>query len=89
MAQPRIERMLNEVRITSYGKLAVLTIAALVVVVIVALTSMTSAELTAGDTTQLPQTDTAPALKTGNGFSYFPEEYVNEATEPSEHIPAH
>ena len=89
MEQPRIERMLNDVRITNYGKLAVLTIAAVLVVVIVALTSVTSSELTAGDRTQLPQTDSAPGSQTGNSSSYFPGQYVNQATEPSEHIPAH
>ena len=89
MAQSRIERMLNEARITSHGKLAILTIAAVVVAVIVAVTSVTSGELTAGDRAQLPQTDTAPVVQTGNSASYYPGQYVNQATESSEHIQAY
>ena len=82
MTQSRIERKLNEVRIKSHGKLAVLTIAVAAAAAIVAVTSMTSGELTAADrNTVLP-------LETGIGFSYFPAQYVNQATEASELVQA-
>jgi hypothetical protein len=85
MAQSRIERMLKEVRITSYGKLAVLTIAAAGAAVIVTITSLTSHELTAADRAALQTADTASPLRTDSS-SYFPAQYVNQATEASEHI---
>ena len=89
MAQSRIERMLNEVRVTSYGKLALLTIAAAAAAAIVTVTSMTSTELPAADRAGPPQTaETAPP-QTGEGSSYFPAQYVNQATEASEHIQAY
>jgi hypothetical protein len=89
MAQSRIERMLNEVRITKYGNLAVLTIAAAAVTAIVTVTSMTSSELTAADRGGPARTgDAVPSLQTGNGFSYFPAQYANQATEAGEHIQA-
>ena len=81
MAQSRIERMLNEVRITSYGKLAVVTIAAAFIAAFVAMTSMTSGELTAGEPA------VAPAAS--EDFVYFPNQYVNKGTEPTEHIQAY
>jgi hypothetical protein len=74
--------MLNEVGITNHGKLAVLTIAAASAAAIVAVTSMTSSELTAAGR------DTALALETSNSFSYFPGQYVNQATEASAHVQA-
>lgn len=80
MAQSRIERMLNEVRITSYGKLAILTIVAAVAGLFLAVTSLTSGELSAGEAE-------SPPYQSGN-FTYFPSQYVNQATEPSEHIQA-
>jgi len=89
MARSRIERMLNEVRITNHGKIAVLTIAAAVVAVVVGVTSLTSSELTAADTTRAQQTgDTAAPLQTNTGSSYFPRQHDNQAAEASEHIQA-
>ena len=75
MARSRIERMTDEVRITSYWKIAVLTIVAAVVAVIVGVTSMTSGELTASEPEAAPDK--------GSDFVYFPSQYVNKATEPS------
>ena len=77
MSQARIERMLNEVRITSYRKIAVLTIVAAVAAVVLGITTLTSEQLTAGETESSPQT--------GSDFVYFPSQYINQATEPSEH----
>ena len=88
MAQSRIERMSKEVRITSYGKLAVLTIAAVGAAVIVTTTSMTSSELTAADRAALQTGATASALHT-HSSGYFPAQYVNQATEASEDIQAY
>ena len=89
MAQSRIERKLNEVRVTSHGKLAVLTIAAAAVAAILTVTSMTSSELTAADRTGIAQAgDAAPAPHASSGFTYFPTQYVNQATEAGEHIQA-
>ena len=82
MTQSRIERMLNEVGITNRGKLAGLTIAAAATAAIVTVTSMTSTELTAADR------HTALPMQTSNGFSYFPGQYVIQATEASDHIQA-
>ena len=48
--------------------------------IFVALMSMTSGELTASE--QIP----TPA--TSDDFTYFPSQYVNQATGPSEHIQA-
>ncbi len=81
MTQSRIERMTNEVRITSYGKLAVLTIAAIAAVVILSIASITSGETTAGET------DTAPAGEK-ESFTYFPGQYTNQGTAPSDHVQA-
>ena len=80
MTQSRIERMVDEVRITSYWKIAVLTIAAAAVAVIMAITSMSTAETTAGETT------TPPVISVDS--TYLPGQYVNKATGPSEHIQA-
>lgn len=74
----RIRRMLKDVRINSYAKLAVLTIAAAGTAIFVALTSMTSGNLTAG------QTVAAPAVS--EDFVYFPGQYVNKAIGPSEPV---
>jgi len=82
MAQSRIERMMNEVGITNHGKLAVLTLVAAAVAAIVTTTTLTSGELTAADR------DTALAVETISSTSYFPGQYVNQATEASEHIQA-
>lgn len=80
MATSRIERMLNEVRVSSYGKLLLLTVAAAVAGVIIAATNLMSGELSAGVTEAPPSrvSDTA----------YFPSQYPNKATEASEHIQA-
>lgn len=78
MPKSRIERMLKDVRITSYGKLAVLTIAAAVAAIFIAVTSLTSGELTASET--------AAPLQADSDFVYFPGQYVNKATGPSEYI---
>ena len=43
-------------------------------------TSMTSGELTAGEKLHAPATSA--------DFAYFPGQYINKATEPSEHIQA-
>jgi hypothetical protein len=89
MAQSRIERKLNEVRVTDHGRLAVLSIAAAAVAAIVTVTSMTSGELTAAGRAGLPQAgDAAPSQQTSASFAYFPAQYVNQATEASEHIQA-
>ena len=80
MAQSRIERMLNEVRVTSYGKLAVLTIAAAAAAILLAVTSLTSAPLEADETTESPAAS--------GDFTYFPGQYTNKATGSSEHIQA-
>ena len=82
MAQSRIERMLNEVGVTGRGKLAVLSIVAAAAVAIVTVTTMTSSELTAADR------HAALPPETSSGFSYFPAQYVNQATEASEHVQA-
>jgi len=80
MSQARIERMLNEVRITNYWKVAMLTIVAAVAAVVLGITTLTSETLTASET---------EASTPGNGgFLYFPGEHVNQATEASEHIQA-
>jgi|SwirhirootsSR2_FD_contig_31_16289947_length_422_multi_2_in_0_out_0_1 hypothetical protein len=78
MKQSRIERMLKEVRVNNYGKIAVLTIIAAVAAAIIGLTSMTSPELTAGQAV-------TPTVVISD-FTYFPGQYVNKATGPSEHI---
>lgn len=89
MAQSRIERKLNEVTIISHGKLAMLTIAAAATAAIVTVTAMTSSELTAADRTGLAQAgDAASTLQSSADFSYFPAQYVNQATEAGEHIQA-
>ena len=80
MSQARIERMLNEVRITSYRKIAVLTIVAAVAAVVLGITTLTSEQLTASETESSSQT--------GSDFVYFPSQYINQATEPSEHTHA-
>ena len=80
MANTRIERMLDEVRVTSYWKIAVLTIAAAVAAVIIAVTSMTSGETTASQA--------APPPVINVDSTYFPGQYVNKAAGPSEHIQA-
>ena len=80
MTQSRIERMADEVRITSYWKIAVLTIAAASAAVIIAMTTMSSTETTAGETA------TPPVISIDS--TYFPGLYVNKATGPSEHIQA-
>jgi hypothetical protein len=80
MTQSRIERMVDEVRITSYWKIAVLTIAAATVAVIIAIASMSTAETTAGETA------TPPVITVDS--NYLPGQYVNKATGPSEHIQA-
>ena len=80
MALSRIERMLDEVRITSYWKIAVLTIAAAGAAVIIGITSMTSGETTAGSAA------TPPVVNVES--TYFPSEYINKAIGPSEHIQA-
>jgi hypothetical protein len=80
MSQARIERMLNEVRITSYWKIAVLTMVAAAAAVIVGITTVTSEALTAGETEPVSQAD--------SGFVYFPGQHVNQATEAGEHIQA-
>ena len=80
MSQARIERMLNEVRITSYRKIAVLTIVAAVAAVVFGIATLTSEQLTAGET----ESSSHPS----SGFVYFPGQHVNQATEPSEHIQA-
>jgi hypothetical protein len=48
MSQSRIDRMLNDVRITSHGKLVILTVAGTLAVAAVAVTSLLSREPTAG-----------------------------------------
>ena len=78
MSQARIERMLNEVRITSYRKIAVLTIVAAVAAVVLGITTLTSEQLTAGGTEASAQTE--------SGFVYFPGQYINQATESSDQI---
>jgi len=89
MTQSRIERKLHELHLTDHGRLAVLTVAAAAVAAIVSVTTLTSGELTAADEAALPRAeDTAPAPQTSTGFSYFPAQYVNQATEASEHIQA-
>jgi hypothetical protein len=80
MSQERIERMVNEVRITNFWKIAVLTLVAAIAAVVVGVTSLTSEELTAGET--------GSSSQTGSGSVYFPGQHVNQATEPSEHIQA-
>ena len=79
MISRRIDRMLKEVRISSNGKLALLTIAAAAAAILVALTSMTSKDLTAGE-----KAANAPAVS--EDFVYFPSQYVNKATGPSDAI---
>jgi len=89
MAQSRIERMLNDVRIADHGKLVVLTIAAIAAAVIVAVTSITSSELTAADKAAPSQTgDTAPPQQMDSSSTYLPGQHMNRATEPGEHIQA-
>ena len=78
MSQARIERMLNEVRVTNYRKIAVLTIVAAVAAVVLGITTLTSEQLTAGETE-------SPS-ETSSGFVYFPSQHTNQATEPSEHV---
>ena len=80
MTQSRIQRMLDEVRITSYWKIAVLTIAAASAAVIIAMTTMSSTETTAGETA------TPPVISIDS--TIFLAGYVNKATGPSEHIQA-
>ena len=80
MAQSRIERMTDEVRIKSYWKIALLTVAAAVAAVVISITSMTSGELSAGESV-------TPQVTTGD-TPYFPGQYVNKPTGPSEHIQA-
>jgi hypothetical protein len=80
MSQARIERMLDEVRITNYWKIAVLTLVAAVAAVVLGITTLTSEQLTAGETESSSQT--------GSEFVYFPSQYINQATEPSEHVHA-
>ena len=80
MTQARIERMLEDVRITSYGKIVVLTAAAALAAVVVTVTSLTSTELTARET----ETAALP----GSGFVYFPSLHVIQAAGTEEHIQA-
>jgi len=75
---PRIRRMLKDVRITSHAKLAVLTIAAAAAAIFVAVVSTTSGDLTAGEKLAAPATS--------EEFVYFPSQYVNKATGPSDPI---
>jgi hypothetical protein len=71
----------NEVGITKHARLAVLTGVAGAAAVILAVTGITSGELTAADRETTP-------TETSESFSYFPAQYVNRATEASEHIQA-
>ena len=80
MSQARIYRMLDDVRITDYGKLMVLTLAAALAATVLVFTSMTSTELTAGEAD-------APG-RASEGFVYFPGLHVNQATESTEHVQA-
>ena len=80
MSQARIDRMLDDVRVRDYGKLAVLTIAAALGAVIVTFTGVTSSELAAGE-------GGIPA-RAAEAFPSFPAQYINQATEPAEHIQA-
>ena len=79
MMAARIHRMLNDVRITSYGKLVLLTLGAAAAAVVLSLSSMTGDELSAGETQ-------APVV--GGDFTYFPGQFVNKGTELPEHIQA-
>ena len=81
MMTSRIERMLNDIRITGYGKLALLTAAAAAAAVVVALASMTIGDFTASP----PQTP----VSTNGDFSYFPGQFVNKGTDVPDHVQAY
>ena len=78
MTQARIDRMLDDVRITiaSHGKIVVLSAAAALAAVVVAVTSIMSPELTAGET----ESELPPAAH----FGVVPSQHVNQAAEANE-----
>ena len=81
MSQARIDRMLDEVRIRNYWKIAVLTLVAAVAAVVLGITTLTSEQLTAGET--------GASSQATDGSVYLPGQHANQATEPSEHIQAY
>ena len=98
MLQPRIERMLDEVQFALNTKLVVGICAGTLALVLAALLSP---DVPAGESESLsqtpapqastPQTSVAPAptsAPTGD-FIYFPGQYVNQATEATEHVQAY
>ena len=62
------------------GYLSLFAGVAAVAAVVLGITTLTSEQLTAGETESSSQT--------GSEFVYFPSQYINQATEPSEHVHA-
>jgi hypothetical protein len=84
MTTSRIGRMRRDLLVNHPGKLMVVTVMAIAAGTLLAVTSMTSPELTASQKDLPAQAASSPATD----FVYFPSQYSNQATEPSEHTQA-